>query len=453
MNTTIIAILLAWNDLGMHCANKDFQNMAVLPPYNNLTAQVILKGDASKKPALLTDGVLVTYEIPGNTYSVGKTNFWSYEDKLFGVNLPDNVGLTGNGLTGVMSFRDGAFRAEGIPITPYTDADLANEDPYQQAMVRLFDSGGGEAASTRPVVPVSNEINCVSSKCHSSEMDILNEHENEDGFNPANRPLLCASCHASNALGTTGKGEAPPLSQAIHGKHGSKTDDCYQCHPGNNTKCLRDVMYSQGLRCQTCHGSVANVAATVSRGRRPWLDEPRCGECHGSVFSEEPAKLYRQSKGHGGLYCSACHGSPHAIQPTIIERDNSQNIALQGFSGPLRDCTVCHGVNPPAAGPHGRMASGVSDRDRGPETAGLEQNYPNPFNPATTIPFRVVKSGRVRLEVFNARGERTAVLVNAVLSPGEYRVPFSGDGLASGIYSYRLTADGGTLVGRMSIVK
>ena len=28
-------VVIAWNDLGMHCANKDFSNMCILPPYNN----------------------------------------------------------------------------------------------------------------------------------------------------------------------------------------------------------------------------------------------------------------------------------------------------------------------------------------------------------------------------------------------------------------------------------
>nr|HPM91308.1 hypothetical protein [Bacteroidales bacterium] len=36
-------VIISWNDLGMHCANKDFANICVLPPYNNLKAQVILK--------------------------------------------------------------------------------------------------------------------------------------------------------------------------------------------------------------------------------------------------------------------------------------------------------------------------------------------------------------------------------------------------------------------------
>jgi hypothetical protein len=32
-------VVLSWNDLGMHCANKDFSNIVILPPYNNLKAQ------------------------------------------------------------------------------------------------------------------------------------------------------------------------------------------------------------------------------------------------------------------------------------------------------------------------------------------------------------------------------------------------------------------------------
>jgi hypothetical protein len=34
-------ILIGWNDLGMHCANKDFSKIAVLPPFNNVYAQLI----------------------------------------------------------------------------------------------------------------------------------------------------------------------------------------------------------------------------------------------------------------------------------------------------------------------------------------------------------------------------------------------------------------------------
>jgi hypothetical protein len=346
-------IIIGWNDLGMHCANKDFDSIVILPPYNNVKAQAIFRGNENQLPHLLDNGYTVNYSIPGNTFSVGKTNFWTYDSALFGVNLPDNIGLAGAGLSGIMGLHDGYFQVDGIPITPYTDSNFATEDPYQLALLQLFDNNQQLMAETYPVVPVSGEINCVSSGCHGSQQDILNEHEDEDGFDPDNLPILCSQCHADVALGMPGNPEAGSLSLVMHDKHKEYTNDCYKCHPGPNTQCFRDVMYEGGMVCHDCHGNMNEVAQSIKNGRRPWLDEPSCGNCHGSEYAEEPGKLFRESKGHGGLYCSSCHGSPHVIFPSVNPRDNVQNIALQGHAGTLNDCTVCHGIVPEGAGPHG----------------------------------------------------------------------------------------------------
>ena len=354
-------VVIGWNDLGMHCSNLDFSQIVILPPYNNVRAQVILRGDSTHLPTVVTTGVRVAYEIPGNTYSVGKTNFWDYEDQLFGVSLAPNIGLTGAGLSGDMAIRENYFFVEGIPITPYTDANLLTEDPFQLGLLQLYSTSGPLLASTQPVVPVSNEINCVSSGCHSSVQNILNEHSDEGGFDPNNTPILCASCHSSNALGAPGQPGVPSLSEAVHKKHGDRTNDCYKCHPGPNTQCLRDVMKTEhGFVCQDCHGSVTEVGESISSGREPWFDEPSCGatQCHGATYAEEPGKLFRESRGHGGLFCSACHGEPHAIVPSGEARDNVQNIALQGYAGTLNKCATCHGTTPTAAGPHGILPSG-----------------------------------------------------------------------------------------------
>ncbi len=353
-------IIIGWNDLGMHCSNLDFSKFVVLPPYNNVRAQAIEVGDASNPPQVVTTGFHVTYEIPGNTYSVGKTNFWDYEDVIFGVSLPPNIGLTGSGLTGLMTSMTDHFVVTGVPITPYTDADLVNEDPFQLGLLKLYDGSDQLLATASPVVPVSNEINCVSSGCHSSAQAILDLHGPEAGFDPNAGPILCASCHSSNALGTPGQPGLPSLSEAVHKEHGERTNDCYKCHPGPNTQCLRDVMKTQhGFVCQDCHGSVTQVGESISSGREPWLQEPSCGatQCHGANFAEEPGKLFRESRGHGGLYCSACHGEPHAIVPSGNARDNVENIALQGYAGTLNKCSVCHGITPTGAGPHGIYAS------------------------------------------------------------------------------------------------
>ncbi len=355
-------LLIAWNDLGMHCSNKDFSTLAVLPPYNNVVAQVIRVGDSLQLPVVVTAGLRVTYEIPGNTYSVGKTNFWDFEDKLFGVTLSPNVGLTGHGLSGEMTAVSNEFVITGIPITPFTDADLLHEDPFHLGWFSAYDASSQWLAGTHAVVPVSNEINCLGAGCHASEQGILNQHAEEAGFDPANKPILCASCHASAALGAPGLPGVPSLSEAVHKHHAERTNDCYTCHPGPNTQCLRDVMSTEhGMVCQSCHGSVLEVGQSIDAGRKPWLEEPSCGAaaCHGSRYAEEPGQLYRNSRGHGGLFCSACHGSPHAIVPSREDRDNVQNVSLQGHPGTLHECEVCHGFIPSGPGPHGLTACPV----------------------------------------------------------------------------------------------
>lgn len=54
--------VLAANDLGMYCADQDFRIFSILPPYNVLNAQVLLKG---RKPELMRpeNGIQVTYQL------------------------------------------------------------------------------------------------------------------------------------------------------------------------------------------------------------------------------------------------------------------------------------------------------------------------------------------------------------------------------------------------------
>jgi hypothetical protein len=105
-----------------------------------------------------------------------------------------------------------------------------------------------------------------------------------------------------------------------------------------------------GMECVDCHEG--GMSSLGDEDRTPWVDEPRCGDCHGSVYSEEPGKLFRFSKGHGGLYCESCHNSTHAILPSREAPDNLQSIILQGYEGTIRECTVCHLTRPTSGGPH-----------------------------------------------------------------------------------------------------
>jgi hypothetical protein len=175
-------VLLGWNDLGMHCSNKWFRDLAVLPPYNTLYAQVLRRGSVTEPPVLLGSGYRLTYEFEDNTYSVGKTDFWSYEDLLFGVQLPDNVGLTGKGMTGTLDWTADHYEAPGTPLTPFIDSDLLHEQPYQIALLAAYDPQDVLLATTEIVAPVSNEMTC--SNCHATpgetvELSILRRHDDE----------------------------------------------------------------------------------------------------------------------------------------------------------------------------------------------------------------------------------------------------------------------------------
>jgi len=91
------------------------------------------------------------------------------------------------------------------------------------------------------------------------------------------------------------------------------------------------------------------------------------------------------------------------------------------------------------------VLTGVDD-NRLPTEFSLKQNYPNPFNPSTTIEFNIAKAGYVTLKVYNMLGEEVATIVNGELNQGTYVKTFSGEGLSSGVYMYKLTArarDGG----------
>ena len=452
--------VVAWNNLGMHCMDDDYSVFSILPPFNTINAQVM---DAAGH--LITDptaaGVTVTYQAMANpdgsinTTSLGKTNFYDYAALLYGASITTDQGLAGNSMPGSantpqpMSWTSGMnwFEATGIPVAPYDDGGRKNSYPLMRVSVK--NSSGTVLATADIVVPVSDEMDCRA--CHKSgsgaaaqpasgwvndpndkrdfRLNILKLHDEHHASDPVYtaalsatgfsaqglydsvvnhaKPVLCASCHASEALGTGGASGVKALTAAMHGKHATVTNPrdgllmdnelsrnaCYLCHPGSNTRCLRGAMGnavsatdgSMVMQCQSCHGTMSVVGSATRTG---WLMEPNCQACHSgdyvanagqarytNVFTSPgvmrvpvnqrfatnantPAagfSLFRFSKGHGGLVCSACHGSTHSEYPTAHRDDNLYSFTKQGHKGKLADCTVCHATMPAnsVSGPHG----------------------------------------------------------------------------------------------------
>ncbi|MFH1070003.1 MAG: S8 family serine peptidase [Candidatus Glassbacteria bacterium] len=96
-----------------------------------------------------------------------------------------------------------------------------------------------------------------------------------------------------------------------------------------------------------------------------------------------------------------------------------------------------------------------------PKAFSLIQNVPNPFNPSTTISYTIPQSERplpVSLTVYDLRGRKVALLVEANQGAGSYSVTWNGTDqagrkLPSGVYFYRLVAGDFTATRKMVIVK
>ena len=465
--------ILGWNNLGMHCMDSDYSVFSILPPYNTIEAQLIVGGKLIKSGSGYTLTYEAVADPTGsiNSTSVGKGNWNLFESIIYGVpsSFTADSGLAGWNMPGLantpqlmkfetfnapapgVSTAANWFRAEGIPLTPYDDKGAKNPYPLMRIVAR--NSANAIIASSDIVLPVSDEMDCKA--CHASgtqanaqpvsgwvfdasgerdyRLNILRLHDEHQlnqhsalyrealaakGFNASGlyptvvggKPILCAGCHASEALGAPSfsgtNGTVPALTASVHSKHATVQDPelnmtlndsnnrnaCYRCHPGSATKCLRGAMGSaiaadgsMAMQCQSCHGSMSQVGDSSRVG---WFMEPNCQSCHTgtatknngqirytSVFdssgqvrvaadqtfatsADTPAaglSLYRFSVGHGGLQCSACHGSTHAEFPAAHPNDNIRNIQLQGHAGVTVECTACHSTVPSTAngGPHG----------------------------------------------------------------------------------------------------
>jgi hypothetical protein len=82
-----------------------------------------------------------------------------------------------------------------------------------------------------------------------------------------------------------------------------------------------------------------------------------------------------------------------------------------------------------------------------PTTYQILQNYPNPFNPSTTIQYQLPATSRVTIRLYNILGQQVRTLVGEIQEAGFKSVLWngtneSGNPVASGVYFYRIEANG-----------
>ncbi|MBL0059991.1 MAG: T9SS type A sorting domain-containing protein [bacterium] len=160
-------------------------------------------------------------------------------------------------------------------------------------------------------------------------------------------------------------------------------------------------------------------------------------------------------------------GVPQTEGATTLNNVYYQRIAL---SDPALAFTTPHDYTTPSLHIDGRQHTGTGavpfdpnslcttpvgrDAEGLPTSFQLFQNFPNPFNPTTNIQFDLVNASKVTLKVYNVLGEAVATLVNGeALSAGAHTYAFDGASLASGVYMYRLEANGVSSTRKMMLMK
>jgi hypothetical protein len=88
-----------------------------------------------------------------------------------------------------------------------------------------------------------------------------------------------------------------------------------------------------------------------------------------------------------------------------------------------------------------------------PMPCALSQNYPNPFNANTTISFDLPSESRVLLNMFDITGRKVVTLADEVMVAGGHVINFDAGALPSGIYIYRLQADGFSRSRKLVVLK
>jgi len=199
--------------------------------------------------------------------------------------------------------------------------------------------------------------------------------------------------------------------------------------------------YSSYIRTMTYGGS--GVAVIM----RPVCNPHDIEYFDGKIFWGEGAGLLKANPdGTGidtlvnaadtyGLAIDGTHGRVYWSDYTYnnlkrVDIDGTNEMDVMGNVGTLRDVATDYSPSILSVDPQ----AGV------PSAYGLLQNYPNPFNPSTTIKYELPQRLHVTLSLYNTLGQKVMALVDEAVEAGYHEVQFDAEGLASGVYLYRLQA-------------
>ncbi len=382
-------IVLASNDLGMHCVCPSFSKFMILPPFNTIRAQVIRKGGEDPQVMGSSSGIRVAYSFSENTdaslsadpyyqdwmKNAPKLGFKAYPAKDSAGHIQSPI--TGTKLAGNMTAQTGGWwEAVGIPVypdasnlstaKPMTDPlGGPNRNPYLTGNIKVYNSSNTLLAQTSITVP-SAFGGCCS--CHlgvaaqlgypatsegsfeamgflhstnTSGIDISQIDPDGDGV-PG--PIRCSQCHLDPAMGE----KTAPGGYKLNGKtlpvsRYTFSDVLHRFH-AQDGMVLAQYDVNIAKDCYQCHpGNGINcyrdhhMNESMNGSTKLW-----CTDCHGDLNQRIAQNQMAQPWSVATLpKCSKCHTGTIGENATLdVFGGTFLNSMTHG--GPLL-CSTCHG--------------------------------------------------------------------------------------------------------------
>lgn len=382
-------IVLASNDLGMHCVCPSFSKFMILPPYNTIRAQVIRKNGEDPQVLGASSGIRVAYSIGENTdaslsadpnYQDWMTNAPKLGFKAFPVK--DASGhiqspLTGAKLAGNMAAKSqGWWEAVGIPV--YPDASSLstakpmidplggpNRNPYLTGNIKVYNSSNTLLAQTSVTVPsafggccschlgVATQLGYPGTSQGSFEAMGFLHSTNSSGINISlidpdgdgvPGPIRCSQCHVDPAMGEKVapggyklNGKTLPVSKftfsdVLHRFHAQDGMVLSMYDPNIATNCYQ-CHPGNGVNCYRDH----HTNESLNGASKLW-----CSDCHGDLNQRVAQNQLSNPWSVATLpKCSTCHGTSFGENATLgVFGGTYLNSMTHG--GPLL-CSTCHG--------------------------------------------------------------------------------------------------------------
>lgn len=227
------------------------------------------------------------------------------------------------------------------------------------------------------------EENCL--KCHAGHREPLYNDR------MATAGITCYDCHGDMlAMGRAFPKQASKIGSSKNEDYRIAwfdQTDCGSCHNGKGSDAVKTSAFdatdlSATSRAVDHSNSNAVRFAIVSLYEKEleaytysWDPTGNNGE-GADVDDYTPLKvkspLYKYGKDqHANLACAACHGAAHAVGPNRDPKsnDNLTSLQLQGYTGPITECNVCH----------------TQDAFNTEDSIGSASHYPNGVDDKPTI--------------------------------------------------------------------